>query len=360
MAVLSAFFQDVTRFASITPFPTEVQVEISRNLLALGEETLAKTTRDLALAARLALGSESAAQLALGRALLPVARVTDNDPMLGALLHYVSEPGSHDILDLLLWCARFAQHHCPTLRLSAEQFAAFACTDVDPEALPDLKAPWPAFQVVFPDSAFPCVLNPGGLCRAQRIAAQAFNGESLREIAPSAKRDRSSGVWTIRTDVQGVCLWSALQHVTELATGDLGDLSGRGCNGLLGVDEIETRALHTANRVLLNTLIAMQAFEVRRTSNKALRSRSRARSQRSIREVTEYVIGAPVTVDMSHTVHCFLTGQTDRQAKVRWCVRGFWRNQPCGSGRLQRKRIWVAPHFAGRGPALIREHEITT
>lgn len=31
----------------------------------------------------------------------------------------------------------------------------------------------------------------------------------------------------------------------------------------------------------------------------------------------------------------------------RWVVRGHWRNQPCGKGRTQRRRIWIQEHVAG-------------
>lgn len=31
----------------------------------------------------------------------------------------------------------------------------------------------------------------------------------------------------------------------------------------------------------------------------------------------------------------------------RWVVRGHWRNQPCGKGRSQRRRIWIQEHVAG-------------
>ena len=31
----------------------------------------------------------------------------------------------------------------------------------------------------------------------------------------------------------------------------------------------------------------------------------------------------------------------------RWVVRGHWRNQPFGKGRLQRRRIWIQAHVAG-------------
>lgn len=31
----------------------------------------------------------------------------------------------------------------------------------------------------------------------------------------------------------------------------------------------------------------------------------------------------------------------------RWPVRGHWRNQPCGPGRHQRRRIWIDEHVAG-------------
>src|SRR5690606_16715132 len=40
-------------------------------------------------------------------------------------------------------------------------------------------------------------------------------------------------------------------------------------------------------------------------------------------------------------------GRGTREYHYRWTVRGHWRNQPCGPGRTQRKRIWIADHEAG-------------
>ncbi|MBI4918178.1 MAG: hypothetical protein HY825_20240 [Acidobacteria bacterium] len=43
----------------------------------------------------------------------------------------------------------------------------------------------------------------------------------------------------------------------------------------------------------------------------------------------------------------YLSGEVDRAYKVRWIVRGHWRNQPCGPGRMQRELIWICPYWKG-------------
>jgi hypothetical protein len=42
---------------------------------------------------------------------------------------------------------------------------------------------------------------------------------------------------------------------------------------------------------------------------------------------------------------------------VRWIVRGHWRQQACGKGRTERRRIYIAPHYKGPedGTLIVRE-----
>ena len=35
------------------------------------------------------------------------------------------------------------------------------------------------------------------------------------------------------------------------------------------------------------------------------------------------------------------------RVKTRFTVRGHWRNQACGKGRKDRKRLWIHPHWKG-------------
>lgn len=45
--------------------------------------------------------------------------------------------------------------------------------------------------------------------------------------------------------------------------------------------------------------------------------------------------------------------------RARFTVRGHWRNQACGPGRTQRKRIWIDPHWKGPkvGDQISRDYE---
>ncbi len=50
---------------------------------------------------------------------------------------------------------------------------------------------------------------------------------------------------------------------------------------------------------------------------------------------------------MSEHVADYLSGDAQRVYKIRWIVRGHWRNQPHGPGSMLRKRIWIAPFWKG-------------
>lgn len=40
-------------------------------------------------------------------------------------------------------------------------------------------------------------------------------------------------------------------------------------------------------------------------------------------------------------------GMSDREYHHQWIVRGHWRQQPCGPGRVERRPVWIAPHIKG-------------
>jgi hypothetical protein len=74
----------------------------------------------------------------------------------------------------------------------------------------------------------------------------------------------------------------------------------------------------------------------------ALLSRPQARRARRHR-----LPGRVVVVTLRRRKQSEHVGETLVEWSHRWVVRGFWRWQPCGPGRSERKRIWVAPFVKG-------------
>lgn len=74
-----------------------------------------------------------------------------------------------------------------------------------------------------------------------------------------------------------------------------------------------------------------------------------------------YEFSAPVSVDFRAEVRAITTGtRKGVSPKVQFLVRGHWRNQACGPGRVDRKHLWIEPHWKGDESArmLLRTHVI--
>lgn len=73
-----------------------------------------------------------------------------------------------------------------------------------------------------------------------------------------------------------------------------------------------------------------------------------------------YVLGASIDIDLREEVKAVWNGEKHQGPKVQFLVRGHWREQVCGSQRMQRKRIWIKPFWKGPEAArvLLRTHTI--
>ena len=71
------------------------------------------------------------------------------------------------------------------------------------------------------------------------------------------------------------------------------------------------------------------------------------------------IVGQPIKIDCREAVETFIRsgrgsgGKKSGLPQVQWIVRGHWRQQAYGVGRLGRKRIWIMPHWAGKADAPI-------
>jgi hypothetical protein len=106
-------------------------------------------------------------------------------------------------------------------------------------------------------------------------------------------------------------------------------------------------------------LLAQSEGALRRKSTKK-KERGPSRMGRGP-ATTEYVLGQKVSVGFNcvDAVKQYVRGDAQSLPAIQWLVRGHWRNQPIGSGRSERKRIWIMPHWKGpqEAPKLFREYE---
>lgn len=157
-------------------------------------------------------------------------------------------------------------------------------------------------------------------------------------------------------------------------------------NGTIGVwtsdeskAETEPEALDELNRLLLvaTDLVASVclSFENTKAKHTVWRSSERQRGGKKRNERSRAIgdlfqIGSPVSVDLRDDVRGFIKdGKAKRKRKahgkggkptVQFLVRGHWRNQAWGPGRMLRKRKWIEPFWKGPEDTrvLVRGYEV--
>ena len=60
-----------------------------------------------------------------------------------------------------------------------------------------------------------------------------------------------------------------------------------------------------------------------------------------------YHLGGSITVDRAAQQQASQPSTGTRKVTVRSLVSGHWRNQPCGEGKQDTKRIWIEPFWRG-------------
>lgn len=71
-------------------------------------------------------------------------------------------------------------------------------------------------------------------------------------------------------------------------------------------------------------------------------------------KASAHFVGRPLDLDCRGSIGAFLDGRSRRAPSVTTLVRGHWRNQVHGEGRVLRRRQWIQPFYRGEGPMLVR------
>jgi hypothetical protein len=250
-----------------------------------------------------------------------------------------------------LWCWKWAKFGFPTVHLTSEQVAAFALSDVPAEVAAELKLPWPVFVVQVPSGALST-----GKVEARRIAFTWLDVTEKEEASIRGRFSPDVGVLRVhlRVDLSdGTMLWATNKNMA-----DFENTVTRDTFSLLEMTQADDKLLALSKNLVLNVLVAINnkdgAFEHRRR---------KIRVPRVAKKVTvlasDFVVGTPVVISHIKTVRDYLSGVSDRVYTARWLVRGHWRNQPCGTGRSERKHIFIEPHWKGpeSGPTRVKTYE---
>lgn len=290
-------------------------------------------------------------EMAVGRAVAPLFSLTNDDVVASCamqsymlLLH--NRDGSAEeensrrrsLCDHYVALGRWASYNFPSVRLTPVQACALALSDMTEEQIEEAHPPWPSFRLLFGD-AF--------VTDADQVTDAILSLKSL----PSGEGAK----WHLAVRLSsGATLWNFSAPSKLLFNGGVPDVEG-----LLVPNKAEKRVMQMVGRLCLNLC------EVLGGSFGALRpAKERKVKGGKRRPVTgqgrSYELALPVKVDMRAHMRDYTSTDEKRIYKVRWVVRGHWRQQVCGTGRAERRRRWIEPYWKGpeKGTRIVREHQV--
>lgn len=328
----------------------------------------------------------SAAAMAATRALCPMLAPDRAAVPAAALAHEIArqacedagtELGASDLTrDTLVFDALWTRHQRPTFVLTASLAATLLLTDPGRVQQSDVAWPFPAFRIVLPHPEPRIAFT--GVDGNQEVVARSIDVVSWdllgRTDQTSVALPRLRQEDTFRAEIEaflleirpllnatptpGVCArvhgdgflsvyanwpWTGDQNVESWLTAR--DAVGAPGNGPLHdnltANDTDTRALALCQRLACN--LALYLSSVRETDHTpvwtpASKTTGKGRRWEVGREVR---IGPEVRRAATEVA----AGRTAKAPAVRHIVRGHFRNQACGAKRLERRRIYVAPHW---------------
>jgi hypothetical protein len=117
------------------------------------------------------------------------------------------------------------------------------------------------------------------------------------------------------------------------------------------------RAIAVCTKILAHTVTSFHSDHRLLSSKKR---RKKAKAGKVVDDRKDYVLGQAVKVDARRYLQDYLSGDSGRLAKLRWLVRGHFRNQAYGPNRSKRKQIFIEPFWKGpeQGAVNVREHKM--
>jgi len=236
------------------------------------------------------------------------------------------------LVGLYAWAREWWRISCPTVYASNKQVGSLALSDLSNAQLEALVPPWRAFLLHIDDSCL------------------SVSGRPINRVLVSF----IEGHWymSVMTDHVPMALMGSAQSVfRRLSPADSSNAS-----------EEQARVMELVGRAVLNLCYAV-THPASRQSLLRPKVKQRGRKGRKARNQPSntHIFGMPVKLDMTKHIRDYLSGKSSRTCKVRWVVRGHWRNQACGKGRQERRPTWIEPYWKGPegAPTILREAVVT-
>lgn len=300
--------------------------------------------------------------------------------------HIVGDIGFKDILFDLHMLGRWFRYGMPVFRITEDLLASLLLTDPSNVELDEIHAPFPTFKLEIPDNYWVTdAYSPEGMTKRAiknvwihncRTVYAHENNISGTDPIPIETMDqyKQSPMLMIIMEAGGTRLFD---RICPPGTMPLGNEIAQ-CKQLStwltnpGTDapspfpmertDQDFRYQKAARRLYVNLCLYVaeqgrgKKVEQYTTKAKKRRLKRKKKKNKPVKDTPRpniWIIGKEIQLDreLKEAARAWTDAQGGDKAawriKKRFTVRGHWRNQACGPGRQERKRIWIQPFWKG-------------
>jgi hypothetical protein len=236
--------------------------------------------------------------------------------------------------ELVHFSAKWAVHAFQRLLTSHTFAAALMCSDVARDVLVGIEKQWDAFLVIVPNGML--VADRFEFSRVL-VATYSFGARMLLVTADPMSRDRRAPVGLV----------DEAPTLADLLVSEEANLAA---------ETPAARCFVLAKRLVAGLLLNLQHepnFKVRKVE-----ARPKSKGREAEPEHRIVTVGKPLEIDCRPSVKEYVekgrVGRKHGAPTVQVMVRGHYRRQVCGVGRMERKVIWIEPFWRGPEAALIQ------
>jgi hypothetical protein len=243
-----------------------------------------------------------------------------------------------------MFAAAWADCAYPKIVTSHRHAAALMCTKVDKSIVADLKVPWKAFAVSVPNGLLTIKDR-----EYDSIGILVAPDEEVDAIIRLHGKDCVAKFVILISGQEGDLCMSAMASTLE--AGLLHEAEEHEFltleKGSVPVEvEAKRRVMLCARRLVVGMLVGLQTENfVDRESRSASKRTGRRRGLPEHRNI--FVRPQAISVDCRPALKDYLSTLEGDPPVYQTLVRGHYKRQACGQGRLDRKVIWIEPYWRG-------------
>lgn len=269
------------------------------------------------------------------------------------------------------FATRWADQACPVVRIGHKYVAALISTAVHPTI--EIRAPWPAFVIAIPPDLFkPAVEHdiPHILVWVSSHMIEVKTGSklNLKRLIKPEEGEITEPRWSfmaIKADASQKRIGTYTRNYQTLhefrGEPDHEEIQANASYMGKEYSTVDERLLNLLTRLVLNTCLAMSNPEnVKQLGKHAPGWTHGPNRDAKYPLFRSFELGKPLNLDCRPAIQDYLSGKKHNPMSIQCLVRGHWRNQVCGPGRVDRKVIWIEPFWRGdaESPINMREHRL--